>query len=164
MSHREQHFAGMHYARIDQIGVKYDNPEDKPYSSEDSPNSPSLAQLRKLHDRVYTKKPRDYFKDDILGFYNAGLKAQCSLEIAMKYGFTYTRFQNCSKCGAKIKKKKTAVAEGFSFPVWFCPNCKNYRTAFFKGVNTYTCNGCYVVPQKLIVADILGIPTSALQK
>lgn len=164
MSHREQHFAGMHYARIDQIGVKYDNPEDKPYSSEDSPNSPSLAQLRKLHDRVYAKKPRDYFKDDILGFYEAGGKAQCSLRIAMKYGFTYSCLQNCSQCGATLKHKKTAVAKDFSFPVWFCPNCKNYRTAFFKDANTYTCNGYFVVPQKLVVSDILVIPTSALQK
>lgn len=155
MSHREQHYAGLHYAKITEIGVKYDNPNDNPYS-EDSPNSPSLDQVQKLHDRVFKKNPRSFFDTStlhgLIQFYAAADAAADDLLTAQKYGFTYFKCQNCNKCN-EMMIKSTATYRTFSFPVWLCENCGCYYTANFDGIEDYTVNGLPLKPQKMMVIE-----------
>lgn len=49
MSHKEQHFAGLHYANGGQIGASTINHSHR----ENSPNSPSDNMLKKIRARVY---------------------------------------------------------------------------------------------------------------
>ena len=59
MSHREQHFAGLHYANGSQIGASTTNHTHR----ENSPNSPSNDTLEKIRARVYGDDDDDYNDD-----------------------------------------------------------------------------------------------------
>lgn len=156
MSHQEQHFAGLHYAKVTQIGAKFDDPDDNPYH-EDSPNSPTLSQLQILHNRVYKKRPQDYFDittiDGICKFYTEGDKATRNLDVAQKYGFEYYEIQPCHTCGA-VMEKSMATYKSFVFPVWFCERCECYYTTEFDGVEDYTCDGFPVKTQQMWVEGV----------
>lgn len=157
MSHQEQHFAGLHYANVTQIGAKFDDPDDNPYR-EDSPNSPTLSQLQILHNRVYKKRPQDYFDidtvDGICKFFEEGDKAATDLDTAREYGFTYYKYQLCCVHRSLLEESK-AVYKDFSFPVWFCEKCKCYYTAKFNDIEDYTCDGFPVKAQRMIVNEII---------
>ncbi len=63
MSHKEQHFAGMHYANGGQIGAPTINHSHR----ENSPNSPSDDMIKRIRLRVYggACNDDDYEDDDM---------------------------------------------------------------------------------------------------
>lgn len=60
MSHKEQHYAGLHYANGGQIGASTINHSHR----ENSPNSPSDDMLEKIRARVYGYDYDDLYDDD----------------------------------------------------------------------------------------------------